>query len=95
MNREHVGAQQRRRRLHTLRAARESRRRAAGRARSDGQQLDAHELAQPALEPVAIDGRVLMTRNDDPHARKFERGSEDADIEMHGPNSLPLSNDGL
>ena len=36
-----------------------------------------------------------MTRNDDPHSRKCERGSEDADVEMHGPNSLPLSNDGL
>jgi hypothetical protein len=59
------------------------------------QELDAHELPEAALEAIAIDGGVLVTRHDDPDARRAERGSEDPDIEMHGPNSLPLSNDGL
>jgi hypothetical protein len=59
------------------------------------EQIHPNELAEPALECVAIHGRVLMARDDDPDARKAERGSEDPGIEMHRPNSLPLSNDGL
>jgi hypothetical protein len=58
-------------------------------------QLDAGELAQTPLESVAIDGRVLVSGDHDPNAGKAKRGSEDSDIEMRGPNSLPLSNDGL
>jgi hypothetical protein len=38
---------------------------------------------------------MLVSRHDDANARNAERGSEDPDIEMYGPNSLPLSNDGL
>ena len=60
-----------------------------------GEQLDTHELAQPALEPVAVHCGVSMTRNHDTNSRKCERGSEDAHIEVRGPNSLPLANDGL
>jgi hypothetical protein len=60
-----------------------------------GQQRDARDLAKPSLEPVAIDGGVLVTRHDDPDARRTKRGSTDPDIEVHGPNSLPLSNDSL
>ena len=59
------------------------------------EQIHANELTEPALECVAIHGRVLMARNDDPDAGKAKRGSEDPGIEMHRPNSLPLSNDGL
>lgn len=59
------------------------------------EQLEARELAQTPLESVAIDGRVLMTRHDDSDTRKSERGSENPHVEVHGPNSLPLSNDGL
>jgi hypothetical protein len=58
-------------------------------------QVDANKLTEPAPESVAINRRVLMPRNDDPDARKAERGSEDSGVEMHRPNSLPLSNDGL
>jgi len=60
-----------------------------------GQQLQADEFAEPSLETVAIHGGVLMARHHDSDTRRSERGSEDPDIEMHGPNSLPLSNDGL
>ena len=60
-----------------------------------GKQIDAHELTEPALEPVAIHCGVFVTRHHDPHSRKRERGSEDAHVEMRGPNSLPLANDGL
>lgn len=59
------------------------------------QELDAHELAEPTLEPVSIDRRMAVSRNDDSDARMSERGSEGSDIQMHGPNSLPLSNDRL
>jgi hypothetical protein len=38
---------------------------------------------------------VLMTRHHNSDPRTAERGSEDPDIEMDGPKSLPLSNDGL
>lgn len=59
------------------------------------EQRQPHELAQPALERIAIDRRVLVSRHDDAHTRKLERGSENPCIEVHGPNSPPLSNDGL
>jgi hypothetical protein len=38
---------------------------------------------------------MLVPRDDDSHAGKSERGSEDTSIEMRGPNSLPLSKNGL
>ena len=60
-----------------------------------GQQTETRELAQATLEPVAIDGGVLMARHDDPDTGKGERGSLDPDIEVCGPNALPLSNDAL
>jgi hypothetical protein len=59
------------------------------------EQFGPHELAQPSLQSVAIDGRVVVERNHDPDARSGERGSEDTDVEVNGPNSLPLSNDRL
>jgi hypothetical protein len=59
------------------------------------QQVHANELAKSALEHVPIDRRVRMEWDDDPDAGKSERGSENSRIEVHGPNSLPLSNDGL
>jgi hypothetical protein len=59
------------------------------------EQVHAHELAQLALERVSIDGRMLVSRHDEPDTRKSERGSEKPRIEVHGPNSLPLSNHGL
>jgi hypothetical protein len=59
------------------------------------QELDAHELAQPPLESVAINGRLMVTWYDNSDSRKCERGSEDSHVEMCGPNSLPLANDGL
>jgi len=58
-------------------------------------QFDPSELAQTTFEPVAVDRGVLMTRHDDPDARKTERGSEHPDIEIRSPNPLPLSNDVL
>jgi hypothetical protein len=60
-----------------------------------GKQFGTHELAQPALESVAIDRRVLVPGYDDADARSGKRGSKDPDVEVHGPNSLPLSNDRL
>lgn len=94
MDLEHIGAQQleRRRVRFAPRANGDIQRRPQSKRR---QQVYAHELAEPTLERVPIDRRVLVKRNDDSNTRKSERGSEDASIEMHGPNSLPLSNDGL
>jgi hypothetical protein len=60
-----------------------------------GQELDTHEFAKATLESVSIDGRMTVARDHNPNARMRERGSEDPDIEVHGPKSLPLSNDGL
>lgn|SRR6185503_13272972 len=68
-----------------------------GRARRSkrGQQREARPFAQAALEPIPIDRAVLVSRDHDANARNAERGSEDSNVEMFGPNSLPLSNDGL
>jgi hypothetical protein len=60
-----------------------------------GQQFESHDFAHPALQLVAIDGRVAMSRNDHPDSWKPERGSEMTDVEVTTPNSLPLSNDGF
>jgi hypothetical protein len=71
-------------------------RRAVGAAGAERrQQLEPSELLQTSLESIAVDGGVLVARHDDPDTRNAERGSEDPDIEIRGPNSLPLSNDGL
>lgn len=59
------------------------------------EQLEAHELAQAPLEPVSMDSRMLMPRHDDADPRELERGSGGSDVQMHGPNALPLANDGL
>jgi len=59
------------------------------------EQFQPDQLAQPAFEPVSIDRRLLMSWNHDRNPWKRERGSEDPHVEMRGPNSLPLANDGL
>jgi hypothetical protein len=62
-------------------------------------QLQTHELAQSALDAISVDSGMIVLRYDDAYAwmreRGSERGSENADVEMCGPNSLPLSNDSL
>ena len=65
------------------------------RGRDSWKQRRAHELAQSALQRVAIDGRALMPRHHQPDPRTRERGSGRSDIEMHGPNALPLPNNSL
>ncbi len=60
-----------------------------------GQELDPDQLSQSSLELIAIDRRMPVQRNDDSYAGKTKRGSQNADIEVLGPNSLPLSSDGL
>jgi len=59
------------------------------------EQLRANELAKTTLETIAIHGGVVVAWDDDADARMNERGSEDPDVEVPGPDSLPLSNDGL
>jgi len=94
LNRPHVGAK----RLHvggiriTSGANRDVDRRSLPKRRK---QLESHELAKAALETISVDRGMLVARHDDPDTRKLERGSEDAHIEVRGPNSLPLSKDGL
>ena len=60
-----------------------------------GKQLGATKLAESPFHSVAVDGGVLMTRHNEPNAWNAERGRVNPDIEMNGPNALPLSNDGL
>lgn len=59
-----------------------------------GQQLDTHEFAKPAFEPVSLDGGVLVLRHDHSDARMAKRGSKYPDVEILRPDSPPLSNDG-
>ena len=54
------------------------------------QELDADELAEAPFEAIPIDGVFPVTRNDDTHTGMRERGSEHTDVEVHGPDSLPL-----
>jgi hypothetical protein len=58
-------------------------------------QLRANQLAKTTLEAIAIHGGVVVARDDDADARMNKRGSEDPDVEVPGPDPLPLSNDGL
>src|ERR1043166_1917408 len=58
-----------------------------------GQELAPHELAEPALEPVPVDCRMVMSRHDQADAWICERGSCYPDVEMGCPDSLPLAND--
>jgi hypothetical protein len=58
-----------------------------------GEELDTDHLAESTLQSIAIDCCVLIARYDDPDPRSAERGSEYTDVEMHGPNSLPLLDD--
>lgn len=60
-----------------------------------GKHFDAYELAKPSLHAIAANSAVLVPRNHDRDPRMTERGSEDPDIEVRGPNPLPLSNDTL
>ena len=53
-------------------------------------QVLAHDFAQPALESIAFDRAVSMSRNNDPHPRKRERGSAHPDREMPGSYDFPL-----
>jgi hypothetical protein len=55
-------------------------------------QREPRELAQTTLESIAFDGGVVMPWHDDPDARKRQRGSEHADVEVRRAESPPLSN---
>ena len=61
----------------------------------DGEEMQADDLAEAALETVAVDGRRLVPRHDDadPRARARQRGSDGPDLEVPGPDALPLSPD--
>jgi len=65
-----------------------------GQREQRGQQLDTHEFAKSAFEPVALHGGVLMLRHDHSDARMAKRGSKYPDVEIPRPDSPPLSNDG-
>ena len=60
-----------------------------------GQQNDADHVAKTPFETIPIHSGVLMPRYNDTNARRVKGGSEDPHIEMHGPDTLPLANDGL
>ena len=56
-------------------------------------QFETHEFAEPSLHAIAANGAVPISRNHDRNPRMMQRGSEDSDIEVRGPNPPPLSND--
>jgi hypothetical protein len=60
-----------------------------------GQELETDQLAHAPLELVARHVRPLLQRDDEAHSRTRERGSAHPDVEVRGPDSLPLSNDAL
>jgi hypothetical protein len=53
--------------------------------------LRPYDLPQPAFESIARNGCVAVLRNDESDTRMTQRGSENPDLEMLGPNTLPLS----
>jgi hypothetical protein len=54
-----------------------------------------YELAQMSFQSIALHGGLLMTRDDESNAGMAKRGREHADVEMRGPDSLPLFDDCL
>lgn len=58
-------------------------------------QFSSCELAEPALQAIAIDCGALVLGNDDSDTRMIERGSGHAHVEVRGAYSLPLSYDCL
>lgn len=57
----------------------------------DGEQLDARQFAEPALQSVSCHGRMAKSRNDHAHTRAMQRGSDVSHLELRGANSLPLN----
>jgi hypothetical protein len=54
-----------------------------------------YELAQMSFQSIALHGGLLVTRHDESNAGMAKRGREHADVEMSGPDSLPLFDDCL
>ena len=55
-----------------------------------GEYVLANDFAKPALQSIAIDRRLSMTRHDDANSRKAERGSARPDREVPGSYDFPL-----
>jgi len=56
-----------------------------------GQYLLAHDLAEAALESIAFHDRVPVLRNDDTDSWMTQKGSEEPNLEVLGPSSLPFT----
>ena len=60
-----------------------------------GQHVLPHDLSQAALQSIAIDCGLTVTRHNDAHSRKTERGSARPDREVPGSYDFPLLLDTL
>jgi hypothetical protein len=63
-------------------------------------QVEAAQFAEAALEAIPSHGRLLVAWHHEPDARSRsgrtrKRGSGSSDLEMRGPDALPLSRDAL
>ena len=50
-----------------------------------------YDLPQPTLQTITRDSCMTVLRDDKPDTRMTQRGSENSDLEVLGPNTLPLS----
>ena len=59
------------------------------------QEARAHQFAQAALQSIAVDRRLRVTRYDQADAGVIERGSDGPNVQVRGSDSLPLSRNTL
>ena len=55
------------------------------------QYVDSYDLPQPPFQPVPLDSRPLVLRNDESNSRMRNGGSSRPEIEVLGPEALPPS----
>ena len=58
--------------------------------RKVSQHARSYNLAKSSLEPVSLDGRAAKLGHNEPDPRMRQRGSKNPDLEMLGPETLPL-----
>jgi hypothetical protein len=59
------------------------------------QKLNPNDFAQSPLELIPFDGSMPKLRHDEPNPWMTQRGSERSDLQVFGPNTLPLLADPL
>jgi hypothetical protein len=54
------------------------------------QHIQTYDFAQPAFHTISLDRRMRVARHDDARPGMTQKGSDVPNLEMRGPDSLPL-----